>query len=38
VVLNWIDAAANEAGYKVERSVNGVDFEQVAMLGPDWNR
>lgn len=38
VVLNWFDAAANEAGYKIERSVNGVDFEQVAMLGPDSTR
>lgn len=38
VVLSWFDAAGNEAGYKVERSVNGVDFEQVATLGPDSTR
>ncbi len=38
VVLNWFDAAANEAGFKVERSVNGIDFEQVATLGPDATR
>jgi hypothetical protein len=38
VVLNWFDAAGNEAGYKVERSVNGVDFEQIAMLGPNSTR
>lgn len=38
MVLNWFAAAANEAGYKVERSVNGVDFEQVAMLGPNSTR
>jgi hypothetical protein len=38
VVLHWFDAAGNESGYKVERSVNGVDFEQVAMLGPNSTR
>jgi peptidyl-Asp metalloendopeptidase len=34
VVLRWRDYAGNAAGFKVERSRNGVDFEQVAMLGP----
>jgi hypothetical protein len=38
VVLHWFDAAGNESGYKVERSVNGIDFEQVALLGPDSTR
>ena len=38
VVLNWFDAAGNESGYKVERSANGIDFEQVALLGPDSTR
>jgi peptidyl-Asp metalloendopeptidase len=33
VVLHWFDAADNEMGYKVERSVNGIEFEQIAMLG-----
>ncbi len=35
VVLHWFDASANEAGFKVERSSNGIDFAQVATLGPD---
>lgn len=34
VVLRWFDYAGNAAGFKVERSPNGVDFEQVATLGP----
>ena len=33
VVLHWFDASNDEAGYKVERSSNGIDFTQVAMLG-----
>lgn len=37
-MLNWFDVAANEAGFKVERSANGIDFEQVATLGPDATR
>jgi hypothetical protein len=35
VVLHWFDASENEAGYKVERSSNGIDFSQVATLGAD---
>jgi hypothetical protein len=35
VVLHWFDASDNEAGYKVERSSNGIDFAQVATLGVD---
>jgi hypothetical protein len=35
VVLHWFDASDNEAGFKVERSSNGIDFAQVATLGPE---
>jgi hypothetical protein len=35
VVLHWFDASDNEAGFKVERSSNGIDFTQVATLGAD---
>jgi hypothetical protein len=35
VVLHWFDASNNETGFKVERSSNGIDFLQVAMLGAD---
>lgn len=35
VVLHWFDASDNEAGFKVERSSNGIDFTQVATLGVD---
>lgn len=38
VVLHWYDKAENEMGYKVERSVNGIEFEQVAMLGANATR
>jgi hypothetical protein len=31
--LGWTDASNNEAGFLVERSLNGVDFTQVATLG-----
>lgn len=33
VVLHWFDASEEETGYKVERSSNGIDFAQVAVLG-----
>ena len=33
VVLHWFDAADNEVGFKVERSSNGIDFAQVAVVG-----
>jgi hypothetical protein len=35
VVLHWFDASDVEKGYTVERSSNGIDFEQVAVLGAD---
>ena len=35
VVLHWFDASNIEAGFKVERSTNGIDFTQVATLGAD---
>ncbi|MGI9245941.1 MAG: hypothetical protein ACR2I8_04455, partial [Steroidobacteraceae bacterium] len=33
VVLHWFDVADNEAGFKVERSGNGIDYVQIATLG-----
>jgi hypothetical protein len=35
VVLHWFDTSDNETGFKVERSSNGIDFTQIAMLGTD---
>ena len=35
VVLHWFDTSDNETGFKVERSSNGIDFAQIAMLGTD---
>jgi hypothetical protein len=35
VVLHWFDTSDNETGFKVERSSNGIDFTQIAMLGMD---
>lgn len=35
LVLNWSDTATNETGYKIERSMDGVNFNQVASLGAD---
>jgi hypothetical protein len=34
-VLHWFDVSDNESGFKVERSSNGIDFVQVAVLGAD---
>jgi Zn-dependent metalloprotease len=31
--LTWVDNATNEAGYKVERSADGVTFTQITQLG-----
>ncbi len=31
VNLSWVDNATNEAGFKVERSTDGVNFTQIAM-------
>jgi hypothetical protein len=33
--LNWSDIANNETGYHVERSLDGSNFTEIAMLGPD---
>lgn len=33
VTLNWTDNASNEIGYKVQRSLNGIDFTQIQSLG-----
>jgi hypothetical protein len=30
IQLSWVDNAANETGYRVERSTNGVDFVEIA--------
>ena len=35
MVLHWFDASDNEGGFKVERSSNGIDFQQVAVLGAE---
>ena len=35
VVLHWFDAGDNETGFKIERSSNGIDFAQIAVLGAD---
>ncbi len=32
--LSWTDNSDNEAGFKLERSTNGVDFVQIAAVGP----
>ena len=33
LTINWIDGAANEDNYVVERSANGTDFTEISMLG-----
>lgn len=35
VNLSWLDVAANESGYKIERSVGGGNFEEIALVGPN---
>jgi len=35
VVLHWFDASKLETGFKIERSTNGLDFTEIAMLGAD---
>ena len=35
VSLAWLDNATNEAGYKLERSNDGVGFAEIATLGAD---
>jgi hypothetical protein len=38
IALHWYDASQSEAGYVVQRSSNGIDYEQVATLGPGVTR
>jgi hypothetical protein len=38
VAVHWHDASGSESGYRVERSSNGIEFEQVAALGADATR
>lgn len=33
--LDWTDNATNESGFTIERSLDGVNFSQVAMVGAD---
>jgi len=35
IQLSWIDQALDETGYRVERSVNGIDFTQITSLASD---
>jgi hypothetical protein len=35
VVLHWFDPTIGESGFKVQRSSNGIDFTEIATLGPD---
>ena len=34
-VVSWVDAAANEARYEVERSIDGVSWAALPALGPN---
>jgi hypothetical protein len=35
ITLKWSDTAANELGFKVERSLDGTSFTEIAMVGAD---
>ena len=35
ITLNWTDNATNEAGFKLERSTDGVNFTQFGILGAE---
>jgi peptidyl-Asp metalloendopeptidase len=35
VSLKWTDASNNETGFKIERSLNGKTFAEIATLGPN---
>lgn len=37
ITLTWTDNSSTEAGYKVERSTNGVDFTQITTQYPFYN-
>jgi len=38
IALRWTDNSNNEEGFKVERSRDGVNWEEVALLGPNTTR
>jgi hypothetical protein len=38
ISLAWSDASTNEAGFKIERSINGAPFTEVATVGANINR
>lgn len=33
--LNWEDNAFNESGYRIERSTNGLSYNEVGTVGPN---
>jgi predicted phage tail protein len=33
--LNWNDNASNESGFRIERSLDGTNFTEIDMRGPD---
>ncbi|MFM7837678.1 MAG: fibronectin type III domain-containing protein, partial [Planctomycetaceae bacterium] len=33
--LSWLDKSSNESGFLIERSLDGINFTQVAMVGPN---
>jgi len=33
IMLTWTDNASNETGYKIERSLDGITWSQVATVG-----
>jgi hypothetical protein len=33
--LSWLDNSSNESGFLIERSLDGINFIQVAMVGPN---
>jgi hypothetical protein len=38
ITLRWADNSDNEEGFKVERSRDGVNWEEIALLGPNVTR
>ena len=33
--LSWLDKSGNESGFLIERSLDGINFTQIAMVGPN---
>ncbi|MFN9037940.1 MAG: hypothetical protein ACK5YO_16675, partial [Planctomyces sp.] len=33
--LSWLDNSTNESGFMIERSLDGINFTQIAMVGPN---